>query len=1071
MDTNEQPEPTLPPAEQMRQKRLAMLNRMAASSPPQTPSTGSQPSSSATTPKAASPVPTPTLAPANESNQATRSSQASGTSSPVPNRPASQTSLKKTAEGESVASAPPAKKINIPVKEEPIEDWSDRILGDIFRITLDPTRTKTLDGRGVKTYLENTAEEILQSGEPQKLTIQNIDSAILEATSAQPTSKPLRVVKVASSLRRPTPEKQAVLDEAKRLCMSNCIFALTMPELFSREANPSHDTLVPYLLRHHDNDDGLCLEFFDEAVNRMREDETVAPIFTDAMVQLSSKLASMTMNDDYKPYVNCLVTFSRYPALLDALAQHPRFLVVTTENMTKEQTAVASETETILGPFFRISPLQTEVTKTYFSSPRTIEQGAVRTSQSALQMTLKTHQGDLTSVINAFVRAGQTARNRILDWFAFIMNTNHKRRALHVDPKDVASDGFMVNITAILDQLCEPFMDATFSKVSKIDIDYLRRQPRINMSDETKLNADQATSDAFYSNKAEGSSNFISEVFFLNLAAHHYGSEATNSKLKDLDREIKHLQKVEKEINEQVQKLQNNPLQLALAKRQHDRVNVVIDKTMALRFSIEGVLTDKGMQTLSLQFMRYVTVWLLRVASGSAYVPGQKLQLPLAAQEPEAFSCLPEYALQDVVDNFKFVLRFMPQIMMSAVGDEIVALAITFLRSSEYIKNPYLKSALVTVLFAGQFPMYHLSKGILGDILMGSELANEHLLHALIKFYIECEHGTSTAFYDKFNIRYEIFQVIKCIWPNTIYREQLNRESRVNRDFFVQFVSLLLSDATYLLDEALSKLVKIHDYQKQLQDQSLAPDDRTKLVTDLEQAEGACQSYMQLVNETMAMMKLFTATLKDAFTMPEIVGRLANMLDYNLDTLVGQKRGNLKVEDAKKYNFDARTLLSEFVDIYLNLESKQPFIEAIAADGRSYKPVNFAEAGRILSSKSLKAPEELKVWERLMQKVHVAKEIADQAELDLGEIPSEFEDPLMGTLMTDPVILPSKNIVDRSTIVQQLLANPLDPFTRNPMTMNDVVPADDLRQKVEAWKAERIAAVKAGDPMDTSGAV
>ncbi|KAK6084071.1 ubiquitin conjugation factor E4 (ubiquitin elongating factor core) [Seiridium cupressi] len=981
------------------------------------------------------------------------------------------------------ASAPPAKKINAPVKEEPLEDWSDRVIGDIFRITLDPSRTQTLDGRGAKIYLENTAEEISQSGEPLKLTTQNIDSAILEAASAQPASKPLlnyllpcfkRAVKIKSSLRRPTPEKRAVLDEVRRLCMSNCIFAITMPELFSREPNPDHDTLSPYLLRHHDNDDGICLEFYDEAVARMSDDDTVGPVFTDAMVRLSDKLATMSMNDDYKPYVNCLVTFSRYPALLDALAQHPRFLITPTPDMTKEQTAISSEAQTILGPFFRISPLQADVTRTYFSSPRTIDQGAVRTSQSALQMTLKTHQGDLTSIVNAFVRAGQTARNKILDWFAFVMNTNHKRRALHVDPKEVASDGFMVNITAILDQLCDPFMDATFSKISKIDIDYLRRDPRIDMSDETKLNADQATSDAFYSKKADGTSNFISEVFFLNLAAHHYGSEATNSKLKDLDREIKHLQKVEKEVSEQLKKLQNNPMQLAMAKRQHDRINSVIDKTMALRFSIDGVLTDKDMQTLSLQFMRYVTVWLLRVASGSAYVPGQKLPLPLAAEKPDAFSCLPEYALQDVVDNFKFVLRFMPQVMMSAVGDEIVALAITFLRSSEYIRNPYLKSSLVTVLFAGQYPMYHLSKGILGDILIGSQLANEHLLHALMKFYIECEHGTSTAFYDKFNIRYEIFQVIKCIWPNNVYKEQLNKESRVNRGFFVQFVSLLLSDATYLLDEAMGKLIKIHDYQKQLQDQSLSPEERTKIVTDLEQAEGACQSYMQLVNETMAMMKLFTETLKDAFTMPEIVGRLAVMLDYNLDTLVGPKRGNLKVEDAKKYNFDAKTLLSDFTDIYLNLESKRPFIEAIAADERSYKPANFDEASKILTSRNLKAPEELAVWEKMKQRVKDAKEIADQAELDLGEIPSEFEDPLMGTLMTDPVLLPSKVIVDRSTIVQQLLANPRDPFTRNPMTINDVVPADELRQKVEAWKAERVAAVKAQahssseDAMDTS---
>lgn len=555
------------------------------------------------------------------------------------------------------------------MKEEPIEDWSDRILGDIFRITLNPSQTKTLDGREVKLYLESTAEELSQSGQPLRLTSQNVDSALLEAAGAQPESRPLlnyllpcfkRVIKVASSLRRPTPEKQAVLEEAKRLCMSNCIFALTMPELFNREPNPDHDTLVPYLLRHHDNEDGVCLEFYDEAVARIQDnDDTVAPIFTDAMVQLSSRLATMSMNDDYKPYVNCLVTFARYPPLIEALAQHPHFLATTTSEMTKEQIAVSSETQTILGPFFRISPLQAEVTKTYFSSPRTIDQGAIRTSQSALQMTLKTHQGDLTGIVNAFVRAGQTPRNRILDWFAFVMNTNHKRRALQVDPKDVASDGFMVNITAILDQLCEPFMDASFSKVSKIDIDYLRREPRIDMSDETKLNADQATSDAFYSKKAEGSSNFISEVFFLNLAAHHYGSEATNSKLKDLDKDIKHLRKVEAQMNEQIQKLQNNPVILAQAKRQIDKINTLLDKTMALRFSIEGVLTDKGMQTLSLQFMRYVTVWLLRVASGSVYVPGQKLKLPLSTEKPDAFSCLPEYALQDVVDNFKFVLRYM----------------------------------------------------------------------------------------------------------------------------------------------------------------------------------------------------------------------------------------------------------------------------------------------------------------------------------------------------------------------------------------------------------------------------
>ena len=117
--------------------------------------------------------------------------------------------------------------------------------------------------------------------------------------------------------------------------------------------------------------------------------------------------------------------------------------------------------------------------------------------------------------------------------------------------------------------------------------------------------------------------------------------------------------------------------------------------------------------------------------------------------------------------------------MPSAVGSEMISLSIAFLYSSEYIKNPYLKSSLVSLLHSGTWPFHHLRKGIFGDQLMGSKFTNEYLLHALIKFYVECEQsGVSSAFYDKFNIRYEIFQVIKCIWPNDVYKEQLTRESK-----------------------------------------------------------------------------------------------------------------------------------------------------------------------------------------------------------------------------------------------------------------------------------------------------
>jgi ubiquitin conjugation factor E4 B len=288
-------------------------------------------------------------------------------------------------------------------------------------------------------------------------------------------------------------------------------------------------------LNDSEDERGVCHDFLTEAISRFDEDESVKPMFTKAVAGLSYQLSNLTMNDNYKPYVHALKTLTRFKDIATAIAEDPLFQMATS--------APGIEKHTILGPFFRISPLQPEVTKSYFSGPKTMDKRQIQSSQSALRMTLNTHQKDLLDIINQLVRASTTARNRTLDWFAYVVNENHKRRAIQVDEKAVSTDGFMMNVTVILDHLCEPFMDTTYSKVSKIDIDYLRRSPRVQIKDETKLNADQKTSDQFYETKLEGSSNFISEIFFLTVAAHHYGSESVNSKMKRLDKDIKYFQK------------------------------------------------------------------------------------------------------------------------------------------------------------------------------------------------------------------------------------------------------------------------------------------------------------------------------------------------------------------------------------------------------------------------------------------------------------------------------------------------------------------------------------------------
>ena len=101
----------------------------------------------------------------------------------------------------------------------------------------------------------------------------------------------------------------------------------------------------------------------------------------------------------------------------------------------------------------------------YFSSPKTRDQSYILNAQKSLRMMQQILSSDLLDIVNHMIRSSKDARERILDWVATALNINHKRRAMQVDPNTVSSDGFMFNLTTCLDHLCEPFMDASFTKV------------------------------------------------------------------------------------------------------------------------------------------------------------------------------------------------------------------------------------------------------------------------------------------------------------------------------------------------------------------------------------------------------------------------------------------------------------------------------------------------------------------------------------------------------------------------------------------------------------------------------
>lgn len=95
----------------------------------------------------------------------------------------------------------------------------------------------------------------------------------------------------------------------------------------------------------------------------------------------------------------------------------------------------------------------------------------------------------------------------------------------------------------------------------------------------------------------------------------------------------------------------------------------------------------------------------------------------------------------------------------------------------------------------------------------------------------------------------------------------------------------------------------------------------------------------------------------------------------------------------------------------------------------------------------------------LSQKVLILEQQQKQDQEALVDAPDEFLDPIMSTLMIDPVILPSSHVtVDRSTIARHLLSDQTDPFNRSPLTMDQVKTNEELKCQINAWMQERRAA-------------
>lgn len=995
----------------------------------------------------------------------------------------------------------------IPLKS--IDEWTTIQVEEIMSATVDIQRHAN---NWNTFYLEDLLED---AKDGKYLTIDHLDSVISYAAMMSGV-KPLfysslsymqNIFTKANNAKRLVNNKDSLKDEKIEFLNEIIRLSAAYGSLIFYEADAFHDE--PQLndsIKELRENSLKYLPFWMAIQNAVVDNETQLEFLNPVLDEMTKQLKDLDFSTD-TPLHNY---FQLFEVIVNNKQMAMNIYKVKNFHPTNLK-AKELENNTILGRLLSISPLLLNIALLNYQETMTKDQ--IRIVHESLQASYPVTVDKLFSIVNLLIRASTDSRLAVLTWMADLVNKNHLRTSEHSDNSKLSSDSLMLNVTLILFKFSLPILkDGSLSKIDKVSIDYLNYRNRlVDLKEETKINSTIQEFNEYYSDKMYERDlrlNFVSECFYLMLTYLHYGLGGLIISSKKYHKMLKSYKEQYNKMKETIDKMNinssmnQNPMIQMLMKRL-EPLEKRIKALFAWKQSIEMFFQTRSIQLEVFDIIIGSCEFFVRLIDPKhEYHPKMgsffnQLTIPLnnfdddisklddveylRKLSPLPFKYFPEMYLEGIINYCHFIAKLNNNPMFNNESKlvRLVEFSIIVLRCPELISNPHLKARLTEVLFFGSLPLHNGNgneqNGYMIEIFNEDETVKKNLLVSLLDFYVMVEKtGASSQFYDKFNSRYHISFIVEKLWQFDEFKDDLKRISNNLQQFFVRLVARMLNDATFLLDESLNHLHTIHECQKELdlRTSGIEPsneDSDEDLQKRLDESERIAKSYVQLANKTILLFSLFTKETPRSFVIIEIVDRLAGMLNYNLQALVGKKCGELKVKNPESYKFDPIELLFQICSIFINLSGEKEFINAVARDLRSFNPENIRKANKILK-KNYKVPNS--DWEnKLLEFTNFAEETAAkdaEEELELGDVPDEFLDPLMYTLMKDPVLLPASKIsMDRSVLKAHLMNDPTDPFNRMPLKLEEVESDLELKHKIQTWilsqKQKKIEQDKDGD--------
>lgn len=797
--------------------------------------------------------------------------------------------------------------------------------------------------------------------------------------------------------------------------------------IFVNDSAPPLNQLLS-LLKSGDSE--LFLSKIFEGICAFDAKDEFAVVVPELLALISKEARSCTVIDHTLPLVRALRFLVRTPAICAHLIADASFV----PNVT---TGRDFQDRSILGPLLSASALPGDTPfngSSYFSGP-TSDDGA-----NIVRLALERLQGDLYIIVDTALR---NDKPKTVTFLALALRQNGLRTQTRANRAVLCSDGFMLNLSAVLLKICQKFTDVSVRSFDKLQTQYLWSAACvIETSQESSIAASPEMLSDIRKSATAVQPNFITQSFFMAIHSLHLGL-------------LPAIEKYSNEFYNEFVSLHQAAIRADASHIDPFAAQLKQRHEIALSFqkAFNAQLMNPAMLIASMRFFSFVADWMLHLLSSDATTESTH------SAKLQTFHALPSYFVEDIADLLIFVSRFAPDVLNSNTAlcgsASFIDLFVTLIGSRSHVTNPYIRGKLVKVL-ALYSPEHNNGQcGQFFDNVRSRQISVGPLALALMQFYVDVQ---DSDFYSRLNMRFDAQVVLKEVWRAHAGRDAIIHAAETPT--FIRFGLLVISDITFLLDEARGFMKKIHELRHGQTDQQLDPSETRDA---LARSEDQLRAVTRLGLETLSLLSCTTVDIVSPFLKEELVQRLASMLNYNFDMLVGDKSSTIKLEHPEQYGFNSSLLLQLFSDVYVNMLNlradsgcySEEFVAAIANDGRSYSRDVMNRAIYVL--KSLNYPEiKIDALTQLMDLVERAHDNSKDEDDELGDIPEDFLDPIMATLMRNPVILPSSHkIVDRSTIVQHLLGDENDPFNRAKLTVDQLIPAVELKSKIDAWIAAK----------------